>query len=94
MRRLRRFLIRLSTSATRRRNEERLREDLEEHLALQTDDNMRRGTTCDGDGPNGRAAVGVNTHRWPPKRPPRAQDDGARCTVVVVVSLYDQSISA
>lgn len=43
MRRLRRFLIRLATSATRRRDEERLREELEDHLAQQTDENMRAG---------------------------------------------------
>lgn len=43
MRTLRRFLIRLATSATRRRDEERLREELEEHLALQTAENVRAG---------------------------------------------------
>ena len=43
MRTVRRFLIRLTTSATRRRDEERLREELEDHLALQTDENVRTG---------------------------------------------------
>ena len=43
MRRLRRFLIRLTTSATRRHDEGRLREELDDHLARQTDDNMRAG---------------------------------------------------
>ncbi len=43
MRWLRRFLIRLTASVTRRRDDERLREELEDHLARQTDDNMRMG---------------------------------------------------
>jgi predicted permease len=43
MRRLRRFLIRLVASATRRRDEERLREELEQHIALQTEENVRGG---------------------------------------------------
>jgi predicted permease len=43
VRRLRRFVIRLATSATRRRDEERLREELEDHMALQTDENLRAG---------------------------------------------------
>lgn len=43
MRGLRRFLIRLSASALRTRDEARLREELEEHLALQTEDNIRAG---------------------------------------------------
>ena len=43
MRALRRFLVRLTASATRRRDEERLREEVEEHLALQTAENMRAG---------------------------------------------------
>ena len=43
MRALRRFLTRLATSATRRRDEERLREEIEEHLARQTDENIRAG---------------------------------------------------
>ncbi|MDP9323925.1 MAG: ABC transporter permease, partial [Acidobacteriota bacterium] len=46
MRRLRRFLIRLTTSATRRRDEERLREELEDHIALQTDENVRTGMSA------------------------------------------------
>jgi hypothetical protein len=36
MRTLRRFLSRLAGSATRRRDGERLREEVEQHLALQT----------------------------------------------------------
>jgi predicted permease len=43
MRDLRRFLTRLFTSAMRRRDEERLREEFEEHLALQTAENIRAG---------------------------------------------------
>jgi putative ABC transport system permease protein len=43
MRRLRRFLIRLAASVTGRHDDERLREDLEDHLALQTDANVRAG---------------------------------------------------
>jgi predicted permease len=46
VRRLRRFLIRLTTSATRRRDEERLREELEDHIALQTDENVRTGMSA------------------------------------------------
>ena len=36
MRAMRRFLKRLATTAMRRQNEERLRDEIEEHLALQT----------------------------------------------------------
>ncbi|HXA03207.1 MAG TPA: permease prefix domain 1-containing protein, partial [Bryobacteraceae bacterium] len=43
MRSLRRFLQRLATTAMRRQNEERLREEFEEHLALQTAENLRSG---------------------------------------------------
>ena len=43
MRFLRRFLIRLGNSATRRRHDKRLREEIEEHLALQTTENLRAG---------------------------------------------------
>jgi predicted permease len=43
MRVLRRFLIRLAASAARRRDEKRLREELEQHLALQTAENVRSG---------------------------------------------------
>ena len=40
---VRRFLTRLFNSATRRAQEERLREEIEEHIALQTDENLRAG---------------------------------------------------
>jgi hypothetical protein len=40
---LRRFLTRLFNSATRRAQEERLREEIEEHIALQTAENLRAG---------------------------------------------------
>ncbi len=40
---LRRFLTRLFNSATRRAQEERLREEIEEHIALQTEENLRAG---------------------------------------------------
>lgn len=43
MRALRRFLKRLAATAMRRHNEERLREEVEEHLALQTAENLRAG---------------------------------------------------
>src|SRR5262249_8905343 len=40
---LRRLLMRLCSLAPRRRQEERLREEIEEHLALQTADHVRAG---------------------------------------------------
>jgi putative ABC transport system permease protein len=43
MRLLRRFLTRLGNSAARRRDEERLKEEIEGHLALQTAENLRAG---------------------------------------------------
>jgi hypothetical protein len=43
MRLLRRFLMRLSNSAMRHRADERLREEIAEHLALQTEENLRAG---------------------------------------------------
>jgi predicted permease len=43
MRFVRRFLIRMGNSATRRRHDKRLREEIEEHLALQTTENLRAG---------------------------------------------------
>jgi predicted permease len=43
MRSLRRFLTRLFNSATRRAQEERFREEIEEHIALQTAENLRAG---------------------------------------------------
>ena len=43
MRRFRRFLRRLTASATRRRDDERLREDLADHVSMQTDANLRAG---------------------------------------------------
>jgi predicted permease len=43
MRSLRRFLTRLVNSATRRADDERLRDEIEEHLALLTADNLRAG---------------------------------------------------
>ena len=43
MRTLRRLLSRLAAPATRRRDDERLREEVEEHLALQTAENLRAG---------------------------------------------------
>ena len=41
MRFLRRFLIRLSNFATRRSADQRLQEELAEHLAFQTEENLR-----------------------------------------------------
>ena len=43
MRRLRRWLIRLTTSMTRRHDETRLREEIDDHVAFETDANLRRG---------------------------------------------------
>src|SRR6267378_4815742 len=43
MKALRRFLNRLSNSTARREQDERLREEIEEHIALQTDENLRAG---------------------------------------------------
>ena len=43
MRRLKRFLARLLNSALRRRDDQRLREEMEEHLALDTAENLRSG---------------------------------------------------
>lgn len=43
MRALKRFLKRLAATAMRRQNEERLGEEFEEHLALQTAENLRSG---------------------------------------------------
>jgi len=40
---LRRFLTRLLNSAIRRAQDERLREEIEEHIALQTEENLRAG---------------------------------------------------
>ena len=40
---LRRFFTRLRNLATRRTDEERLREEIEEHIALQTAENLRAG---------------------------------------------------
>ncbi|MBZ5553224.1 MAG: ABC transporter permease [Acidobacteriia bacterium] len=43
MRFLRRLLVRLANFATRRQNDQRLREEIEGHLALQTVENLRAG---------------------------------------------------
>src|ERR1700722_7494364 len=43
MRFLRRFFIRLSNFTTGRRADQRLREEMAEHVALQTEENMRAG---------------------------------------------------
>src|SRR5256885_1109260 len=43
MKALRRFFARLVTSTMGRRDDERLREEVEEHLALQTAENLRAG---------------------------------------------------
>jgi len=43
MRSLRRFVKRLATTAMRRQNEDRLRQEVEQYLALQTADNIQRG---------------------------------------------------
>ncbi len=43
MRSVRRFLNRLANLATKRTHDERLREEIEEHIALQTAENLRAG---------------------------------------------------
>jgi hypothetical protein len=43
MKSLRRFFTRLFNSAARRAQEERLREEIHEHIALQTEENLRAG---------------------------------------------------
>jgi predicted permease len=43
MRSLRRFFVRVANFATRHRDEERLREEIEEHVALETAENLRAG---------------------------------------------------
>jgi predicted permease len=43
MRALKRFLVRLRNVATGQRGDERLREELEEHVAMQTEENIRAG---------------------------------------------------
>ena len=40
---LRRFLIRLSNFATRQNADQRLQEEIAEHLAFQTEENLRTG---------------------------------------------------
>lgn len=47
MRFLRRFIARLGNSVTSRREDERMREEIEEHLALQTVENIRAGLPPD-----------------------------------------------
>ena len=43
MRSVKRFLTRFANFAARRRNDERLKEEIEEHIALQTAENLRAG---------------------------------------------------
>ena len=45
MRSLHRFLARLTNFVTRRRDGQRLRAEMEEHLALQTEENLLAGMT-------------------------------------------------
>lgn len=45
MRALKRFLARAANFAARRRNDERLREEIEAHLAMLTEENLRAGMT-------------------------------------------------
>jgi putative ABC transport system permease protein len=47
MRFLRRFLARLKNFATRRRDDKRLREEMQEHIALQTEENLRAGMNAE-----------------------------------------------
>jgi hypothetical protein len=43
MKSLRRFLARIANSATRRVHDERIREEIEEHITLETAENLRAG---------------------------------------------------
>jgi len=43
MRSLKRILARMQSFTTARRGDERLREEIEQHLAMQTDENIRAG---------------------------------------------------
>jgi hypothetical protein len=45
MRALRRYLVRAVNFAARRRNDERMREEMQAHLAMQADENLRAGMT-------------------------------------------------
>ena len=45
MKTLKRFLARAANFAARRRNDERLREEMEAHIAMQTEENLRAGMT-------------------------------------------------
>jgi hypothetical protein len=47
MRVLARFFARLRNFATNRRNDDRLQEEIEQHIALQTEDNIRAGMPLD-----------------------------------------------
>src|SRR5246127_2431782 len=47
MRFLRRFLARLKNFATGRRDDKRLREEMQEHIALQTEENLRAGMNAE-----------------------------------------------
>jgi hypothetical protein len=57
MRFLRRFLARLKNFATGRQDDQRLREEMEEHLAQQTEENLRAGMDAGGGAPPGGAEV-------------------------------------
>lgn len=46
MRALKRFLARLGNFAARREDDERLREEIEQHIALETEENVRAGMTA------------------------------------------------
>src|SRR5882724_106016 len=46
MKSLKRFVARLFNSATKRAQEERLREEIAEHIDLQTDENLRAGLSA------------------------------------------------
>ena len=46
MKSLRRFLNRLFNSAARQAQEERLKEEIAEHIALQTEENLRAGMSA------------------------------------------------
>ena len=70
MRFLRRFFIRLSNFATGRRADQRLREEMAEHLALQTEENLRAGMSPAEARQAGRTEAwrGPGHTRAPPRR--------------------------
>ena len=70
MRFLRRFFIRLSNFVTGRRADQRLQEEMAEHLALQTEENLRAGMSPSRGAPAGHTEAwrGPGHSRATPRR--------------------------